>query len=59
VLASEAGQLLVSSDGGRQFTLRPAPQPYPLSALAPAAPGRIVAVGLLGAQIVALDGVAS
>lgn len=59
VLANEAGQLLVSSDGGRRFAVQRAPQPYPLSALAPAGPGRVVAVGLLGAQTVALDGASS
>ncbi|MCC2632248.1 MAG: glycosyl hydrolase, repeat protein [Ramlibacter sp.] len=54
VVASESGSLLVSGDAGRNFSVVPALRPAPLTGLAAAGPGRIVAVGLLGPQVIAL-----
>lgn len=54
VVANESGSLLVSRDGGRNFRVLPAPRPGPLTGLAAAGPGRVVAVGLLGPQMIAL-----
>jgi len=54
VLASEAGQLLLSRDAGRSFQPLAQP-PFPTAGLADGGDGQLLAVGPLGAQLISLN----
>ena len=53
VLASQAGSLFVSTDGGHQFKKLPAPNPIPIIAIAEVADGGLVVAGIGGMSRIA------
>lgn len=53
VLGNEAGQLLLTDDGGRSFKTVSSSQPFPAAGLAAAADGQLVVVGPRGVQALA------
>jgi photosystem II stability/assembly factor-like uncharacterized protein len=53
-IVTQAGQVLVSGDGGASFRLAPGPPGAPASSVAPAGPGALAIVGAAGARVEAL-----
>jgi photosystem II stability/assembly factor-like uncharacterized protein len=55
VLATQAGQILVSRDGGMSFATNTTKLPFPLSDVVEGRPGEVVVAGLGGVRTVTLD----
>ena len=55
VLVTQAGQILISSDSGLNFTQMATGRLYPLSGVVEGRPGEVVVVGLGGVRVLKLD----